>query len=191
VEFDTSGRLKRLVQIGKTRGYILYHEIDRFLPPGPEAEAHLDSVLTEVAANGIEILEETRAWHAIDSTDQVLHDLDEELDNSSAIKMYLREVMTIPRLTRRDEIELAKRINHGGEGAEDAMRQLIEANLYLVVAIARRRAGPGYGLLELIQEGNVGLMQATEKYEYTREYRFSMYATWWIRRSLMQSKLGN
>ncbi len=97
--------------------------------------------------------------------------------------------MTIPRLTREDEIELGKRISHGGEDAEDAMRRLIEANLYLVVAIARRRGGPGYSLLELIQEGNIGLMQATEKYKHTREYRFSTCAIWWIRRSIVRSKL--
>ena len=186
---DASGRLKRLVQIGKTRGYILYDEIDQFLPPALEADAQLDVTLTELAANGIEVLEEP--GDAIDPTDQALHDLNEELDDSSAIKIYLREVMTIPRLTRGDEIELAKRISRGGQDAENAMKQLIEANLYLVVAVAKRRAGLGYGLLELIQEGNVGLMQAAEKYKHTREYRFSTYAIWWIRRSLVQPNLDN
>jgi len=120
-----------------------------------------------------------------------LQKLIEELDNSSPIKMYLRQVMTIPRQTREEEIELAKRISHGGEDAEDAMRQLIEANLHLVVAIARRHAGPSYGLLELLQEGNIGLMRAAEKYKHTREYRFSTYAIWWVRRSILQSKLEN
>jgi RNA polymerase primary sigma factor len=190
VEFDdTSARLKRLVQIGKTRGYILYDEIDQFLPLAQEAEAQLDIVLAELTANGIEILEEPGS--AIDPTDQALHDLNKELDDSSATKIYLREVMTIPRLTRGNEIELAKRISHGGQDGENAMKQLIEANLYLVVAVAKRRAGPGYGLLELIQKGNVGLMQATEKYKHTREYRFSTYAIWWIRRALVQSDLDN
>jgi RNA polymerase primary sigma factor len=69
------------------------------------------------------------------------------------------------------------------------MRELIEANLYLVVPIAARRVAPGYGLLELLQEGKVGLMQATKKYKHTREYRFSTYAIWWIRRSVERSKL--
>jgi len=105
--------------------------------------------------------------------------------------MYLRQVMTIPRQTREEEIELAKRISHGGEDAEDAMRQLIEVNLHLVVAIARRHAGPSYGLLELLREGNIGLMRAAEKYKHTREYRFSTYAIWWVRRSILQSKLEN
>ena len=98
--------------------------------------------------------------------------------------MYLHEVMTVPRLTREGEIELAKRIGLGGKDAEDAMRRLIEANLYLVVAVARRCSRLGCDLLELIQEGNIGLMKATEKYKHTREYRFSTYAIWWIRRSI-------
>jgi len=199
VEFDdTSERLKQLVRIGKTRGYILYDEIDEFLPPALEADAHLDIVLTELAMNGIEILEEPGAKYDIDLTegDEVFVEKDfqkliEDLDNSSPIEMYLRQVMTIPRQTREEEIELAKRISHGGEDAEDAMRQLIEANLYLVVAIARRHGGPGYGLLELIQEGNIGLMRAAEKYKHTREYRFSTYAIWWVRRSILQSKREN
>ena len=199
MEFDdTSERLKQLVRIGKTRGYILYDEIDEFLPPALEADAHLDIVLTELAMNGIEILEEPGAKYDIDLTegDEVFVEKDfqkliEDLDNSSPIEMYLRQVMTIPRQTREEEIELAKRISHGGEDAEDAMRQLIEANLYLVVAIARRHGGPGYGLLELIQEGNIGLMRAAEKYKHTREYRFSTYAIWWVRRSILQSKREN
>jgi len=193
---DTSERLKQLVQIGKIRGYILYDELDGFVPPSLEGDTHLDIVLTELAVNGIEILEEPGDRYDIDLTEdgkifaeKGLQKLIEEPDNSSAIKMYLRELTTLPRLTREDEIELAKRISHGGEDAEDAMRQLIEANLYLVVAIARRRVEHGYGLLELIQEGNIGLMQATEKYKHTREYRFSTYAIWWIRRSIVRSKL--
>jgi len=192
---DSSERLKRLIQIGKARGYILYDEIDELLPPALEGDAQLDVVLTELAMNGIEILEVPGARYDTDLTedDKVfagkdLQKLIEELDNSSPIKMYLREVMTIPRQTREEEIELAKRISHGGEDAEDAMRRLIEANLYLVVAVARRHGEPGYGLLELLQEGNIGLMKAAEKYKHTREYRFSTYAIWWIRRSIGQSK---
>jgi len=195
---DKSEQLKQLIKNGKTRGYILYDEIDELLPLGLEGGARLDTVLTEIARNGIEILEEPGARYDIDSTegDKVfdennLQRLFEETDNSSPIKMYVRQVMTIPRQTREKEIELAKRISHGGEDAEDAMRQLIEANLYLVVAVARRHDEPGYGLLELIEEGNIGLMKAAEIYQHTQEYRFSTYAIWWIRRSIVQSKLAS
>jgi RNA polymerase primary sigma factor len=192
VEFDDpSERLKQLVQIGKTRGYILYDEIDKFLLPTLEGDTHLDIVLTELVRNGIEILEEPGARYDTDltedgkvSAEKELQKLIEALDNSSPIRMYLHEVMTVPRLTREGEIELARRIGLGGKDAEDAMRRLIEANLYLVVAVARRRSRLGCDLLELIQEGNIGLMKATEKYKHTREYRFSTYAIWWIRRSI-------
>ena len=195
---DKSEQLKQLIQIGKSRGYILYHEIDELLPLGLEGSARLDTVLTELARNGIEILEEPGARYDIDVTegDKIfdennLQRLFEETDNSSPMMMYVREVMTIPRQTREKEIELAKRISFGGEDAEDAMRQLIEANLYLVVAVARRHGEPGHGLLELIQEGNIGLMKAAEKYNHAREYRFSTYAIWWIRGSIVQSKLAS
>jgi len=199
VEFDdTSKRLRQLVQIGKTRGYVLFDEIDEIVPPASEGDAHLDIVLTELAMNGIEILEEPGDSYDTDLTEdgnvfaeKGFRKLLEDLDDSSAMKMYLREVMTVPRVSREEEIELAKRISHGGEDAEAAMRQLLEANLYLVVAIVMRRGGPGDGLLELIQEGNIGLMQATEKFKHTRQYRFSTYAIWWIRRSFVRSELDN
>jgi RNA polymerase primary sigma factor len=192
VEFDDSSeRLKQLVQTGKTRSYILYDEIDEFVLPTLEGDTHLDIVLTELVKNGIEILEEPGARYDTDltedgkvSAEKELQKLIEALDNSSPIRMYLHEVMTVPRLTREGEIELARRIGLGGKDAEDAMRRLIEANLYLVVAVARRRSRLGCDLLELIQEGNIGLMKATEKYKHTREYRFSTYAIWWIRRSI-------
>jgi len=168
------------------------------VPPASEGDAHLDIVLTELAMNGIEILEEPGDSYDTDLTEdgnvfaeKGFRKLLEDLDDSSAMKMYLREVMTVPRLTREEEIELAKRISHGGEDAEAAMRQFLEANLYLVVAIVMRRGGPGDGLLELIQEGNIGLMQATEKFKHTRQYRFSTYAIWWIRRSFVRSELDN
>jgi len=195
---DKSEQLRQLIQNGKSRGYILYHEIDELLPLGLEGSARLDTVLTELARNGIEVLEEPGARYDIDLTegDKIfdgnnLQRLFEETDNSSPMMMYVRQVMTIPRQTREKEVELAKRISFGGEDAEDAMRQLIEANLYLVVAVARRHVEPGHGLLELIQEGNIGLMKAAEKYNHTREYRFSTYAIWWIRRSIVQSKLAS
>jgi RNA polymerase primary sigma factor len=195
---DTSGQLKQLVQIGKDRGYILYDEIDELLTSALEREADLEIVLTELAANGIEVLEEPGARSDVDFTagDEVFtgrdfQELTEEPEDSSVIRTYLREVLITPRRTREDEIELAKRISHGGEDSEEAMRQLIEANLYLVVASAKRHGGPGYSLLELIQEGNIGLMKAAERYKHTREYRFSTYAIWWIRRSIAWSKLKN
>ena len=177
---DASERLKELIQTGRARGYILYDEIDE--PLTEAGDAQLDIALTELAVNGIEILEGPGA-----SYDAGLQKLNEELDSPS--QMYLSQVMTIPRQTREEEIELAKRISHGGEGAEDAMRQLIEANLYLVVAAASRNGAATHGLLELIQEGNIGLMKAAERYKHTSEYRFATFAICWVRRSIVDAKL--
>jgi RNA polymerase primary sigma factor len=179
---NASERLKQLIQTGKARGYVLYDELDELLAQA--GDAHLDIVLTELAANGIEILEAPGTNY-----DAGLQKLNEELDSSSPIKMYLSQVVMMLRQTREEEIELVKRISHGGEDAEDATRQLIEANLYLVVAAASRNDGARDGLLELIQEGNIGLMKAAEQYKHTSEYRFATFAIWWIRRSIVDAKL--
>jgi DNA-directed RNA polymerase sigma subunit (sigma70/sigma32) len=118
VEFsDRSERLKQLIHIGKTKGYILYDEIDDFLPTTLEADAHLDVVLTELVKSGIDILEEPRARYELDVTED------------------------------------------GKVSSEKALQKVVE-ELDLVVAIARRRSGPRYDLLELLQEGNIGLMKA-------------------------------
>lgn len=100
------------------------------------------------------------------------------------IKMYLREIGQIPLLTHEEEIEYAKRAL---EGDEWASQQLIEANLRLVVSIAKKHTNRGLKLLDLIQEGNIGLMKAVEKFEYTKGYKFSTYATWWIRQAITRA----
>jgi RNA polymerase primary sigma factor len=101
--------------------------------------------------------------------------------------MYLREIGRVPRLAAPQEIELAKRIE---DGDDTAKCQLIEANLRLVATIARKFAGPGLSFLDLIQEGNGGLIHAAEKFDWRRGYRFSTYATWWIRRNMRRAIAG-
>ena len=100
------------------------------------------------------------------------------------IKMYLREIGQIPLLTHEEEVEYAKRAL---EGDEWASQQLVEANLRLVVSIAKKHTNRGLKLLDLIQEGNIGLMKAVEKFEYTKGYKFSTYATWWIRQAITRA----
>ena len=97
------------------------------------------------------------------------------------MRAYLREIGTVPLLTAEEEVSLAKRIERGDEAAR---QQLIEANLRLVVSIAKRYVGRGMLFLDLIQEGNLGLMRAVEKYDWRRGYKFSTYATWWIRQAI-------
>ena len=96
------------------------------------------------------------------------------------VRMYLKEIGRVPLLSADDEIELAKRIEHGDE---EAKRRLAEANLRLVVSIAKRYVGRGMLFLDLIQEGNMGLIKAVEKFDHTKGYKFSTYATWWIQAS--------
>jgi len=183
-------QLKQLVRTGKTKGYVLYDEIDELLPNGYEGGPELDDILSELAGNGVEVLEEPRAerdkeFNKDESlSENELQELSEEAGDDSAVRMYIREVLTLPRLTHEQEIELAKRISSGGRNAEDAEKQLIEANLRLVVITARRYRNRGRGLLDLLQEGNIGLMNAVRKFNYTRGYRFSTYAIWWVRQTI-------
>ncbi|MBR5446683.1 MAG: sigma-70 family RNA polymerase sigma factor, partial [Clostridia bacterium] len=100
------------------------------------------------------------------------------------VRMYLKEIGQIPLITQEREIELARRIL---EGDEEAKGQLVEANLRLVVSIAKRYVGKGMFFLDLIQEGNLGLMKAADKFDYTKGYKFSTYATWWIRQAISRA----
>ncbi len=109
------------------------------------------------------------------------------LTDGDPIRMYLREIGTIPLLKADQEIELARKIEQGGAEGAVAKRQLVQANLRLVVSIAKRYAGRGMQLLDLIQEGNLGLIRAAEKFDYERGYKFSTYATWWIRQAITRA----
>lgn len=100
------------------------------------------------------------------------------------VQLYLREIGTLPRLTAAEEVDLAQRMERGDRAAQ---RQFVEANLRLVVSIARRYQGRGMELLDLIQEGNRGLMRATEKFDWRKGYKFSTYATWWIRQAVVRA----
>ena len=190
---DKAEQLRQLVRTGKTKGYVLYDEIDKLLPTGYEGGRELDDILSELAKNGIEVLEDPRTerdreFNKDDESldENELQELSEQAGAALALQMYLREVLATPRLTREQEIELAKRISGGGQDAEDAEKQLIEANLRLVVATAKRYRNRGRGLLDLLQEGNIGLMKAVKKFNYTRGYKFSTYAIWWVRRRLIE-----
>ncbi|MBQ7152605.1 MAG: RNA polymerase sigma factor RpoD [Clostridia bacterium] len=100
------------------------------------------------------------------------------------VKMYLKEIGRVPLLTKEEETELARRMS---QGDEDAKMKLVESNLRLVVSIAKRYVGRGMNFLDLIQEGNLGLMKAVEKFDYTKDYKFSTYATWWIRQAITRA----
>ena len=115
---------------------------------------------------------------------QETEDYADQLSTDDPVRMYLKEIVKVPLLTAEEEQDLAKRMT---EGDEEARKKLTEANLRLVVSIAKRYVGRGMLFLDLIQEGNLGLIRAVEKFDYTKGYKFSTYATWWIRQAITRA----
>ncbi len=196
-------KLKTLVGIGKKKKNILeIQEInDVFSDMELEAE-QMDKIFEYLEAQGIDILripEEVSIDDIPDDIDLMLvtEEDDVEVDMEKIdlsvpdgisiedpVRMYLKEIGKVPLLSADEEIELAKRMS---EGDEDAKKRLAEANLRLVVSIAKRYVGRGMLFLDLIQEGNLGLIKAVEKFDYQKGFKFSTYATWWIRQAITRA----
>lgn len=170
---------------GKIKGSLTTDEI---LSVFPEPEDHLEDI-DDVLDDEIEILDEEELVHLIEEEIS-----DEEIDlditppkgvkADDPVRMYLREIGLIPLLTPQEELNLAKRIS---EGDPVAKKLLTKANLRLVVSIAKKYVGRGMLFLDLIQEGNLGLIKAVEKFDYEKGYKFSTYATWWIRQAITRA----
>ena len=189
-------RIKRLLKQGKKKGYITYEDIDSAFPPDYEGfdSTLVESIYEEFEKNKINILEK----EPVDEDDDVDDEAHEEIvslletspemyDNISLkdpIKMYLKEIGKISLLTPSRERELARRAQKGDPKAKE---ELITANLRLVVSIAKRYIGRGLTFLDLIQEGNIGLIKAVEKFDWKKGYKFSTYATWWIRQAITRA----
>ena len=145
----------------------------------------LDIVNAEVGVDNAEDLILDNDDIILDDEDEVeiIDDVDvlEGVSTEDPVRMYLKEIGNVPLLTTEQEVELAKRVEAGDE---EAKKQLTEANLRLVVSIAKKYVGRGMPFLDLIQEGNMGLMKAVDKFDYTKGYKFSTYATWWIRQAI-------
>jgi RNA polymerase primary sigma factor len=190
-------QLGQLLRTGRTRGYVLYEEIDKILAPGRDGLAELDTILSELTMNHIEVIDEPRTEDSVpDESFFDQKDLEEDFCDSKPLRLYLREVLMVPRLTIEEEKELAKRVKDassverltkGPVWPEEAEKRLIEANLWIALGTAMHFLNRGLGPLELIQEGNIGLMRAVTEYNHLRAYRFSTYATWWVRRAIIQS----
>ena len=149
--------------------------------------AQLDELYTALEDRGVHLTEEETDLPALDETQigRLEHELSAEgvaLDDP--VKAYLKEIGRVPLLTAEQETELARAAQAGDE---DARRKLSEANLRLVVSIAKRYVGRGMQFLDLIQEGNLGLIKAAEKFDYTKGYKFSTYATWWVRQAITRA----
>ncbi len=196
-------KLKGLMEMGKKKKNTLeYHEIQSYFQDMPISDDQMDKVLEYLEAHGIDVLRISENGNDVDdllllSDDDINLDDEEEVDMENLdisvpegisiedpVRMYLKEIGKVPLLSAEEEIELAQRME---EGDESAKKRLAEANLRLVVSIAKRYVGRGMLFLDLIQEGNLGLIKAVEKFDYRKGYKFSTYATWWIRQAITRA----
>lgn len=187
--------LKKLIKKAKKDGFVNQKTIFELLPEVPDNADALDALYTELADNNIEITTSTPGVKSADDTWTEEEDVEEEADAPAnvyldddvaddSVRLYLREIGKIPLLTSEEELALAKRVVAGDKKAKD---QMAEANMRLVVSIAKRYVGRGLDLLDLIQEGNTGLLRAVEKFDPDKGFKFSTYATWWIRQAITRA----
>lgn len=195
-------RLDDLYEYGKAKGMLTYKEImDRLMELEMDSD-QLDHVLETLDAYGVSVVNDTSdTVHISDDQAADVAAATASLDSSVAnepidlsvpegisiddpVRMYLKEIGKVPLLTAEEEIEIAKRLEAGDETAK---QKLAEANLRLVVSIAKRYVGRGMLFLDLIQEGNLGLIKAVEKFDYRKGFKFSTYATWWIRQAITRA----
>ena len=179
---------EKLIKAGKTVGSVEYTEIKRLLPDVAASPEKLEQLIGELESLGIDYLDDSSADEAEnamgdDEIDAIASTYVEEVSDDSA-KMYLREIGKIPLLKPDEELELAYKILEGDKRAKDKM---VEANMRLVVSIAKRYSGRGLDFLDLIQEGNTGLLRAVEKFDPDKGFKFSTYATWWIRQAITRA----
>ena len=177
--------VKNLIEKGKKNGTLTYKEImDEIdhIDLGPE---QIEKIYEVLESMGIEVQGDMNEVSGVEEEEL---DLDLSIPEGVAIddpvRMYLKEIGKVPLLSSEEEIELAKKIE---EGSQYAKKKLAEANLRLVVSIAKRYVGRGMLFLDLIQEGNLGLIKAVEKFDYRKGYKFSTYATWWIRQAITRA----
>lgn len=178
---------EKLVQTGKKTGKLSYDAIADELSHYELDSEELDEFYDELTEQGIELIDDNDDDPVEDDEDEVdLNDLSVPpgVKINDPVRMYLKEIGRVPLLTPEEELELAKRV---AEGDEEAKRKLAEANLRLVVSIAKRYVGRGMLFLDLIQEGNMGLIKAVEKFDYRKGFKFSTYATWWIRQAITRA----
>ena len=191
--------ISRLLEKSKQRGIVTYDEINRALPEGVDAE-QLEDVLRDFESEGIDVVDPDRP-RARPRTRAKLTDEDEAVRRQAvggggsipiddSVRMWLREIGKTDLLKSEEEVYLAKQIENrerDPEGAAEARQALTQANLRLVVSIAKKYTGRGMSFSDLIQEGNMGLMRAVEKFDYRKGYKFSTYATWWIRQAITRA----
>lgn len=198
IEEKFQAKLQGLLEMAKKKKMVIEDtEIIRYFNDAKEIELNLErmeQIFSFLESHNVDILTITEED---DDEELLLDDLEEDVDVDKIdisvpdgvsiedpVRMYLKEIGKVPLLSAEEEIELAKRME---EGDEQAKQKLAEANLRLVVSIAKRYVGRGMLFLDLIQEGNLGLIKAVEKFDYTKGYKFSTYATWWIKQAITRA----
>ncbi len=189
---DAHTSVKELLKEGKENGFITQDDILALYPKPEEHLEEIDDLYDRLIKAGIDVFE-TLSDEEEKDAQRAVSELEKELESlaviheggiSDPVRMYLKEIGRIPLLKFEDEIDLAKRYE---KGERRAKHKLIESNLRLVVSIAKKYIGRGLSLLDLIQEGNQGLIRAVEKYDWRKGYKFSTYATWWIRQAITRA----
>ena len=179
--------IKELIDKGKQKGMLTEAEIEEALSELELDVEQIEKIHDNFEALGIDIVGDIEhEIKKIDISEEDLEDLSvpEGINVDDHVRMYLKEIGKVPLLSPTEEVEYAQRMS---EGDEEAKKKLTEANLRLVVSIAKRYVGRGMLFLDLIQEGNLGLIKAVEKFDYTKGYKFSTYATWWIRQAITRA----
>jgi len=181
---DKLKKIKELIEKGKEKGLLTYKEIMDVLEDVDLDPEQIEKIYDTLESLGIDVLDEEVVPEDINPEEDLELSLPEGVSIDDPVRMYLKEIGQVPLLTAEEALELAKRME---QGDEEAKRRLIEANLRLVVSIAKRYVGRGMLFLDLIQEGNLGLIKAVEKFDYRKGYKFSTYATWWIRQAITRA----
>ena len=191
--------IRSLIETGRRAGKLTNSEIsDAMEESGHVLDVEqMEKLYEELESNGIEVIDDdpvsdVDASLLSGTTEEGADDFDDALNTDGItiddpVKVYLKEIGRVPLLTPEEEIDLALKIQAGGPEGEKAKKRLSEANLRLVVSIAKRYVGRGMQFLDLIQEGNLGLIRAVEKFDYRKGFKFSTYATWWIRQAITRA----
>ncbi|MBC7765987.1 MAG: RNA polymerase sigma factor RpoD [Hyphomonadaceae bacterium] len=181
--------VKELIEKGKSRGVLSYQEIMDALQEIELNPEQIEMIYETLENIGVEVVGDLdKELKEIEELNVEVEDIEANIPDGinidDPVRMYLKEIGKVPLLSSDEEIELARRME---KGEQDAKKRLAEANLRLVVSIAKRYVGRGMLFLDLIQEGNLGLIKAVEKFDYTKGYKFSTYATWWIRQAITRA----
>jgi len=182
--------ITQLLKKGEKQGFITIEDVLNAFPKAEEKVEEIDDLYYHLLLKKIDVFETSE--EEIAENERAVSELEEKIQAltldkayvSDPVRMYLREIGRVPLLTKEEEVELAKRAEKGDKEAADKLKT---ANLRLVVSIAKKYLGRGLSLLDLIQEGNIGLMKAVQKFDWRKGYKFSTYATWWIRQAITRA----